>query len=210
MEKDKSKRFNIDNNQFELDNCHIKVDVSVNFFTIFRNLLSSLFVYMKKQWYVIFGTLGTTVSVFLIVLFFTKEYNNDDLFQKYYKSYEVINDRSDNISSALVNYSNGNYDESIRILSKVLIEENENLMARFYLGCSQIETNDFEKAIENFKVVVQKNNSIYTEIAEWYMALCLVKTYKTESAQDVLQSIIDKKGDFYKEAKNLLGSLLLQ
>jgi len=70
-----------------------------------------------------------------------------------------------------------------------------------------MEKSDFEKAIVSFQKVISEKDNLFTEQAEWYTALSLLKTNEKKNAYAILNQIVDYKGYYSKNAKGLLKKL---
>ncbi len=152
----------------------------------------------------------TAAAVILVVVISSVVYNiisvptNDRLFKQYYQKYDadiltrssVINDVNALIS-AIQQYDKGNYLIAITKFEEILKIDNNNTTAHFFVGVSYIETNDYEKAIKNLSFVIAQNDTAFSEHAEWYLALCYVKTKQTTKANKLLTKIAGRK-TFYK------------
>jgi len=122
--------------------------------------------------------------------------SNDKIFANLYHRYEADiltrsaepSDVSDLIK-AIQQYDKGNYQEAITKFEAIIKSDANNTAARFFIGVSFIETKNFTKAIENLSYVVVQNDTAFVEHAEWYLALCYIKTKQTSQANTLLHKI---------------------
>lgn len=156
----------------------------------------------------------TAAAVILVVVISSVVYNiisvptNDRLFKQFYQKYEadiltrssVVNDVNALIS-AIQQYDKGNYSIAIVKFEEILKTDINNTSAHFFVGISYIETNDYEKAIKHLSVVITQNDTAFIEHAEWYLALCYVKTKQTNKANTLLTKIAGRP-TFYKLMAN--------
>jgi len=77
----------------------------------------------------------------------------------------------------------------------------ENIMGRLYSGLSHIELGEFSKAIIDFKFVIKQNDNLFIDQAEWYLALCYLKTNQTKEAVNYLEKIAGDRGFFKTKAR---------
>ena len=129
---------------------------------------------------------------------------NDRLFNQYYQKYEAdivtrssVTTDASALISAIQQYDKGNYDSAITKFEDILKVDKNNTAAHFFIGVSYIETNNFEKAIRNLSFVISQNDTAFIEHAEWYLALCYVKTKQTTKANSLLTKIAGRQ-TFYK------------
>jgi len=101
-------------------------------------------------------------------------------------------------------YNQSDYLNALVYFRKVVENESSNQMARFYSGVSYQGLNRFENAVIEYNRVVQDNDNIFVEQAEWYRAMCYLKLGKKETALAQLTGIIEKEGFYERNAKLLL------
>ena len=70
-----------------------------------------------------------------------------------------------------------------------------------------MELGKFDEALTEFAKFETSDYTLYTEAAEWYQALCYLKTHQTQKARVTLTSIIDSNGSYAKEADTLLRKI---
>jgi len=144
--------------------------------------------------------------VFVISTIFYKnitEPSNEKLFKEYYSRYEANvltrSETSDNndLITAIQLYDRGSYAEAIVNFKSILKSDASNTAAHFFLGVSYMETNNYKSAIENLSYVITQNDTVFVEHAEWYMAMCYLKTNQSKLANQILTKISTTK-NFYK------------
>jgi tetratricopeptide (TPR) repeat protein len=130
--------------------------------------------------------------------------SNDRLFSQYYQKYEAdivtrsaVTTDANALISAIQLYDKGNYDGAISKFEDILKVDKDNTAAHFFIGVSYIETNHLDKAIKNLSFVISQNDTAFIEHAEWYLALCYVKTKQTAKANTLLTKIAGRQ-TFYK------------
>jgi tetratricopeptide (TPR) repeat protein len=100
-------------------------------------------------------------------------------------------------------YELQDYSTALDMFSKVP----DNIMGRLYSGLSHIELGEFDKAIDDFKFVINHNDNLFIDQAEWYLALCYLKTNKTKEATKYFEKIAGDRGFFKTKAQKLLTDL---
>ncbi|HNW50309.1 MAG TPA: hypothetical protein PKH79_04450 [Prolixibacteraceae bacterium] len=150
-----------------------------------------------------------TVGAFTLT---QQKVSSEQLFQQAYLPYDAASlFRSYSPSSPLLKgvdfYNEKKFDDAIAQFDIVLNENGSDPMCNFYTGLCHMEKNDYNDAIHSFQKVILDNDNLFTEQAEWYMALSLLKTNEMNRAYVVLNRIVDNKGYYKKKAKELLSRL---
>ena len=131
------------------------------------------------------------------------------LYLAYYEPYPNIVDPLDRTGnseafSAYQLYELGKYNESIEKLSAIP----DNIIkppSLFYLGQAHMANNELEKALNCLQKI--ENDSNYYQIAQWHIALIFLKLDDIEQAEKQLETIIEQKGDYLKQALALKEEL---
>jgi tetratricopeptide (TPR) repeat protein len=133
-----------------------------------------------------------------------------ELFAKYYSTESAsFNVRSANASmeqpvmQGMQFYELQDYSTALEMFNKTP----ENIMGRLYSGLSHIELGEFSMAIIDFKFVINQNDNLFIDQAEWYLALCYLKTNQTKEAVKYLEKIAGDRGFFKTKAQKLLEEL---
>jgi len=89
-----------------------------------------------------------------------------------------------------------------------IVDNNEkvdkvDIEADFRLGVSSMKTEMHQKAIKSFNRVVEHNDNLYIEDAEWYRGLCYYHINETEKAKTIFEGIAASDSRFRKSAKKL-------
>lgn len=133
--------------------------------------------------------------------------SNNDLFAKYMKPYElVLTNRSADgdatkllMSKAQGHYLNREFEAAIGIFDEIL-ELNSNMMeADFYMGMSHMEIEQHQEASESFTRVIEQDDNLYIQKAEWFLAGCLLAMDETEQARRKLASIASSSNHYYRD-----------
>jgi len=141
--------------------------------------------------------------------------SNDEILSKYYKPYEVAsNSRSDDMvltpdyyKLAVEYYNTHDYRNAARYFSLVLENDPGNMQTELLNGISNFENQDYPAATGSFVKVITDNNNFYIDHAQWYLALCYLKTEEPEKAIEQLAIIEKSKTIYRKEARKILRSL---
>ncbi len=136
-------------------------------------------------------------------------------FEKYYTPYEVsVTYRSGNLEidrvliNALEHYEEQDYEEALVLFEEVLEYRQNDMAATLYSGISYMEEERYQKAAKSFNSIIENNDNLFIEQAKWYLAMCYLKTEKTDKAKIVLNEIIKEESYYKSEAKKLLKDLI--
>jgi hypothetical protein len=99
-------------------------------------------------------------------------------------------------------YNAKNYVAAIPMLEQI---KDSSAQALFMLGVTQLETNKFNEALNNFESL-SKGSSIFADKAKWYIALTHLKNDDKTAAKTALKNI-NEQSDFSKQAKALAKKL---
>lgn len=135
--------------------------------------------------------------------------NNAALYHKYYQPYEMTGLYR---SSAILNdemagvemYNDKNYTGALERFQLVLSENPDHPMVNFYTGLSYQELEEFRSAITHFQMVIDEKDNLFIEQAEWYMALCYLKTDNQARAFSIFNEILHKNGYYSNDARKIL------
>ncbi len=165
--------------------------------------------------YMATGVAAAIITLLVIgsILIFNKgrSLDQDSLFSKYYESEEAVMlsrsgiSNSDDmlIKDALLLYHEKNYEAAIELLSKT----KENILSSFYLGLSYLETGKIAESKELFQKIIDHNDNLFIEQAEWYLGLCYLKTKQTEEAREVFTRISKSNSIYKTRAGEILKSI---
>lgn len=150
-----------------------------------------------------------------IALLSSRKMNNDEILKRFYKPYELVSaSRSYEGAPApgyyqlAVDYYNiHDYRNAARYFSMVLENDPENMQTELLNGISNFENQDYPAAKGSFSRVIADNNNFYIDHAQWYLALCYLKTNEREKAVEQLAIIEKSKTIYRKEARKIIRSL---
>jgi len=150
-----------------------------------------------------------------IALISSRKMSNDEILSKYYKPYEVAStSRSDEVTltpdyyKLAVDYYNiRDYRNAARYFNMVLETDPENMQTELLNGISNFENRNYPAATGSFVKVIADNDNFYIDHAQWYLALCYLKTDEPEKAVEQLAIIGKSKTIYRKEARKIMRSL---
>lgn len=138
----------------------------------------------------------------------------DKLFEMYYEPYDgLMNVRSSNnevaniLVSAMHKYENKEFESALLLFETALATDMNNIPSRFYSGISYMATERFSIAETTFNKVIDQNDNLFIEQAEWYLSLCYLKTGEKGKARELLNTIAKTEGYYSRPARNLARNL---
>jgi hypothetical protein len=149
-----------------------------------------------------------------IALLSNRNLTKSEILDQYYKSYEGISSsRSQQIISntdyttALEYYNVHDYRNAAYYFSKVLGSDSDNMESTMLYGVSNFEERNYPEAEQSFTKVVDNNDNLYIEDANWYLALCYIQT--DEIAKAVKQLTLIKKSEslYRSDARKILKKI---
>jgi len=110
---------------------------------------------------------------------------------------------SNNFKLAMELYKRSDYTGAASLLEKYLGSKPDAMEARLYYGISEMKNNNFPVAESSFKTIIDNSDNLFIDIAQWYLALCYIKTDEKSNALTQLESIINSNSIFRDKAKRL-------
>jgi tetratricopeptide (TPR) repeat protein len=143
------------------------------------------------------------VLVIGLSIVFNEKYSTlsgDNIFASYYQPFKTpkishvrVFYSNNKLDRALQFYNNGNYQNAILELKMLIKSDTANSSVHFLLGISLIENGEYQGAIKNLIYVVDQNDNFsLIEPAEWYLALCYLKTKQKEDAISLFNDLANK------------------
>jgi tetratricopeptide (TPR) repeat protein len=162
---------------------------------------------------------AAAVAVFLIAggigLYTTRtKLSSNEILERYYTTYETtVSTRSDISSNnqdfnlALEYYKIHDYKNAAVLFSKVINKEPGNMHSTFLNGVSNFEISNYPEAKSSFSKVIDDDNNLFIDHAEWYLSLCYIKTEEPLKAKEQLEKIVKTGSIYKKDAKQILRRL---
>ncbi len=109
------------------------------------------------------------------------------------------------LKEALSQYNQGNYKTSQESLSEYLKDFPGDSVAMLYLALNKIENKEFNVAIEILKKLISTDQGEVGRLANWYLALTLLKMDKPQEATNYLSIVANDGSNRYSgSARELL------
>lgn len=143
-----------------------------------------------------------------------KNLSSDEIIEKLYRPYEAAtNVRSDKLvlnqdyNLALEYFNVHDYRNAAFYFKRVLEKEPGNMHSVLLNGISNFEIENYPDAKDSFLNVIGNNNNYYIDHAQWYLALCYIKTDEMAKAVEQLTEIQKSNTVYRKSARKILRSL---
>jgi len=180
-----------------------------------RRVAKEPFQNSKRKSYLKYAAVFTgLVIIGSIAIFSGKTTSNDEIVSKFYKLYEPpANHRSaqaginSDYAQALEFYNTHDYERAAILFSKVVESNPKDMQSTLLSGVSNFENRKYPEAKKSFGKVIDDNNNLYIDQAEWYLALCYIKTEEKEKAIKQLEKIRSEEGVYKNDAKKILRKL---
>jgi tetratricopeptide (TPR) repeat protein len=139
---------------------------------------------------------------------------NDEIIDRYYTPYEppspsrsgaVLSNADYNLG--LEYYKVKDYRNAAVYFSKVVRAEPRNMNSWLMNGISNFEVSNYPEAKSSFETVIEDNNNLYIDHAQWYLGLCYIKTGDTEKAKAQMSAIKNSENIHSTDAARILRSM---
>jgi tetratricopeptide (TPR) repeat protein len=166
---------------------------------------------MKNALYI---SVGVVAVLAISAIFIVKNYSTSstqNIYAQYYKpaaismsfrsSGDVLNN---DLRSAMTLYDNKKYEGAIQIFENILKEDDSRIGLNLYSGISHMEIKQYAEANAQFKRIIDQKANSFVESAQWYMALCYLKTDKKDKAKEIFAGIANNGVYYKKDARRIL------
>ena len=169
----------------------------------------------QKRRYVGYMSLAAAVVLALVLIRLLVPFTGTDrLYQSYYEPLQASNYIQRNtgpvslsgFEEGIRSYMDGDYQNSIKILSGVKNAQEGNPAIRLFLGLSYMGLEQYETAgviLEDFI----NNSSQYIPEGLWYLGLCYLKTGDIERSGEMLSRLEAFDGLYKKDSQALLRKI---
>lgn len=151
------------------------------------------------------------IGIFSTFFLNSIEKNPIKIYEEYYQPYPNIStplSRSDeNGNSPYYQYEKGDFQTALIGFQAIIKDNPDDESALFYAALSNMELSDFKNAIEKLKKVTVKDESKFTQAANWYLSLAYIHTNKLEQASEYLTKLAEGNDVYSKKAKKILKKI---
>jgi tetratricopeptide (TPR) repeat protein len=187
-----------------------KLLVAINAGRTVKKEVPVVHLYNHKWWYAAASLLVLCAVAATLYLQTPHGNSNDSLFSQYYSSENIVDQtRGDqNIVEAVVKFQERDFKKASVLFKSILDKGNSNIDVWFYYGISNIETQNYDNSIRAFNTIIEQNDNLYIEHAEWYLGLCYLKNNQENKAISQFTAVASDPENFHhKEAKDILEKL---
>jgi len=158
--------------------------------------------------------IAALVIIGSLTMFSGRNLSNDEIMNRYYKSYEpptvqrsAQSGTNADYTMALKFYNTRDFEKAAIFFNKVVKSNPKDMQSTLLNGIANLENNKYPEAKQSFGNVINNDSNNYIDQAQWYLALCYVKTDEREKAIVQLE-IIKKEGGVYRNnAKKIIRKL---
>jgi tetratricopeptide (TPR) repeat protein len=167
--------------------------------------------YRKAISYAAIASVAILISVGVMYKLQTRKLSNQEIYEKYYEPYEVtMVYRSAESSSAVLlqearqMYEAGQYQEAIKLYEEVLLKDPEDMESTLYSGISYLETDQYVKADRSFNTILDHNDNLFIEQAEWCLGFCYLMTNDMVTARQHYEKIANSNSSYNNYAGKIV------
>jgi tetratricopeptide (TPR) repeat protein len=149
-----------------------------------------------------------------ITLYNGRSMTTNEILDRFYKSYEVTSPSrsqqailNSDYSTAIEYYNIHDYRNAALYFSKVMDSDPRYMESTMLNGVSNFEVRNYPDAKISFIKVIDNNNNLFLEDAQWYLALCYLRTNEQEKAVDQLNAINKSESIYKRDAKKIMKKM---
>ena len=149
-----------------------------------------------------------------LALLNTRNMTTEEVFDRYYKTYDVttplrsVNDAGNTDYSTALEYFNiRDYRNAAYYFSKVISNDPRYMESVMMTGISKFEEEDYPEAKVSFTRVIDNKDNLFFEDAQWYLALCYIKTGERDKAINSLTFIKQSESIYSDNARKILRKI---
>jgi len=167
----------------------------------------------RKWWYAAASLIALCAIAATLYFQTNRTISNESLFSQYYNAENIVDQTrgDENIVEAVIKFQQKDFSMASQLFKRILDKDNSNIAVWFYYGISNIETKNYDNSIKAFNTIINQNDNLYIEHAEWYLGLCYLKSNQKEKAIDQFAVVASNPENFHRqEAKDILEKLQLK
>jgi TolA-binding protein len=152
---------------------------------------------------------GLLVIGSLLFNSFRKE-SSEHLFNNNYQTYSnpgSSRSAGTNFDAAYDNFNKGEFKKALEGFKSYLSIHPGSTKFEFLSGVANMEIKNYPDAKTSFKEVINDNNNLYIEDANWYLAMCYLITNDIVMTKDQLRKISKSESVYNNRAKRILRHL---
>ena len=161
----------------------------------------------KKHIYIKYAALITGLFLIGSITFtLSRNMNGDEIIEKYYTAYEPATtprsgqaETNEIFTLAVEFYNTRDYENAAIQFSKILKNDPLYMQSVLLSGVAKFEDKKYTEAEHSFNRVIVDYDNLFIEDAQWYLALCYLKTNQREKAFQQLEIIKNEKDNIYMD-----------
>lgn len=135
----------------------------------------------------------------------------DEIYAMYYQPDDAVmvmrsgeqSGEGDQLAEALRRYEQADYEGALQLFK----EDKSSLMVHFYSGLAYMEIEMFHEAIRSFQTILDDQQNLFMEQAQWYQGLCYIKIGQPEKARVVFKELAASNGPYKAKVDFILKNL---
>ena len=158
--------------------------------------------------------IATLVIIGSITVFSGKKLSSEEIINRYYKTYlpPTVSRSANSVTNAdyklaLEYYDTKDFKRAAILFSKVVESNPKDMQSTLLNGISNFENSKYPEAKISLGSVIDNRNNYFLDQAQWYLAMCYVKTVDRDKAVQLLKTIIREDGIYKNDAKKVLRNL---
>lgn len=169
----------------------------------------------KKPVYIKYAAvIAVLVLVGSLAIIPGRKLNSAEIMNRYYTAYEPSTGQrsmhtktNEDFTQALEYYKTHDYRNAAFYFTKVVESEPKDMYATLLNGISNFEDSQYRDAKQSFGIVIDDNKNLYIDHAQWYLALCYLRTDEKNKAIQLLGTISNEGGFYAMDAKKIIRKL---
>jgi|WetSurSiteA1Bulk_404760.scaffolds.fasta_scaffold01529_4 TolA-binding protein len=154
-----------------------------------------------------------TGVVFIVRMLILSD-NPQTIFNTYYEPFPAVSTvtrssgtiGSESFNRAVGSYKSGDYQSAATGFSKALLDRTESSSASFFLGITEIELKNYDKAIDLLQGVANQQGE-YAKEALWYLGLSYCKAGNEVKASECFELLARSQGFYSDRSEKILRRL---
>ena len=148
-----------------------------------------------------------------LYLLSTGHQSNDSLYSKNFQVYASSGVarsgelKLSDFEAALDLYKKNDFAAAASLFREYLKKKPQSMEADLIYGVAEMKNNNFPAAKSSFRSIIDNADNFYIDQAQWYLALCYVKTRENRDAVSQLETIINSNSIYRDKAKKLIKKI---
>jgi tetratricopeptide (TPR) repeat protein len=157
---------------------------------------------------------AAVIAVLLLIRPLIPSGDPQKIFSKYYEPFNAASsitrgtgaDKSEIFANAIADYKSGKYQAAASGFTIAMFNGQESNNVAFYLGVTEIELGNFDRAIKLLSGVVNQKNA-YSKEANWYLGLAYIKSGNPIKASECFELLARSPGYYSDRSEKILRLL---